>query len=50
MVEIITADRPGKLTFDASWTTPHPGAVITTENGLLTLSGQGGDYNDQAPF
>ena len=43
----LTADQPGKLDFAATWSTPHPGAVVAAENGLLTLSGKGGDYNDK---
>ncbi|MEY4488990.1 MAG: hypothetical protein RIQ79_1498, partial [Verrucomicrobiota bacterium] len=33
----LTADQPGKLTFAASWSTPHPSAVIGAEDGVLTL-------------
>ncbi len=39
----LSADQPGKLNFSATWTTPHPGAVVGAEDGLLTLSGRGGD-------
>ncbi len=43
----LSADRPGKLDFAATWATPHPGAVVGVEDGLLTLSGQGGDYDNK---
>ncbi len=43
----LTADQPARLNLVATWTTPHPGAVVAAENGLLTLSGKGGDYNDR---
>ncbi len=43
----LTADQPGKLTFSAGWSTPHPGAVLGSENGVLTLSGQGGDFENK---
>ena len=43
----LSADRPGKLSFSAGWSTPHPQAVAAAEDGLLTLSGQGGDFNDK---
>ncbi len=41
----LTADKPGSLHFAASWSTPFPDAVVTSENGLLTLSGKGSDWN-----
>jgi alpha-L-fucosidase 2 len=43
----LTADQPGKLAFAATWSSPHPGAVVAAENGILSLSGKGGDYNDK---
>lgn len=43
----LSADRPGQLSFSAGWSTPHPGAVIALENGLVALSGQGGDFNSK---
>ena len=35
----LTADSPGKITFNAILTTPHQDAVIATEDGCVTLSG-----------
>ncbi len=41
----LTADKPGRLNFSTTWATPFPDAVISSENGLLTLSGQGSEWN-----
>jgi alpha-L-fucosidase 2 len=41
----LSADQPGRLSFDATWETPFRDAVIGAENGLLTLSGQGGEFD-----
>ena len=40
----LTADQPGRLTFKASWETPFRDAQIGSENGMITLSGKGGDF------
>jgi alpha-L-fucosidase 2 len=39
----LTADKPGSLSFQASWQTPFRDAVFGEEDGVLTLSGKGGD-------
>ena len=41
----LTADKPGRLNFSATWATPFPDAVVSSENGLLTLSGKGSEWN-----
>ena len=41
----LSADRPGSLSFRAGWSTPFPDAIVAAEDGLLTLSGQGGDFD-----
>lgn len=41
----LSADQPGKLSFSAGWSTPHPRVFGVAEDGLLALSGQGGDFD-----
>lgn len=43
----LTADKPGSLTFRARLVTPFQDAKAALENGLLTLSGQGGSFNSK---
>ena len=35
----LTADRPGKITFNAVLTTPHQDALVDTDGECVTLSG-----------
>ncbi len=39
VVTRITADRPGSVTFNASFTSPHPDVMIVSEGDDITLSG-----------
>lgn len=41
----LSADKPGRLSFSAGWQTPFTDAVVGSENGLLTLSGHGGEFD-----
>lgn len=44
----LTADQPGQLSLRARWQTPFRDAVPSTEDGMLTLAGQGGEHNGRA--
>lgn len=41
VVTRITADRPGQVSFHATFTSPHPDAVVASEGEAITLSGIG---------
>lgn len=43
----LSADKPGSLNFNARMITPFADAKTGVENGLLTLSGTGGKFNNQ---
>lgn len=40
----LTADRPGQITCNAQFTTPHQDVMIASENGQVTLSGVGSTH------
>ncbi|AWI08747.1 glycosyl hydrolase family 95 catalytic domain-containing protein [Ereboglobus luteus] len=40
----LTADKPGRVRFKASWATPFRDAKVSARENRLTLSGKGGDH------
>lgn len=41
----LSADKPGRIDFRATWETPFNDAVSAVEDGVLTLSGKGSEAN-----
>ncbi|MEA3188982.1 MAG: alpha-L-fucosidase 2 [Chthoniobacter sp.] len=43
----LTADKPGSISFKSTMVTPFKDAKVAVENGLVTLSGTGGPFNNK---
>lgn len=44
IVTRITADRPGKVSFNATFTSPHPDAAVASDGKEITLTGVGSKH------